>query len=76
MQNIPDKGVSGALYYLQAEYTVAGLSGSLLEVNRKRGKVRGLSRFGKAVFGRTPCYTLPAECGLNCSPSSPAHRLK
>jgi len=35
MQNIPDKGVSGASHYLKAEYTVTGLSGSLLGVNQK-----------------------------------------
>jgi len=28
----------------------------------------------EAEEARNPCYTLPAECGLNCSPSSPAHR--
>jgi len=31
MQNIPDKGVSGSLCYLQAEYTVTGLTQSLHE---------------------------------------------
>src|SRR5579872_6219776 len=25
---------------------------------------------------QSPCYNLTLRCGLNCSPSSPAHRLK
>jgi len=50
MQNIPDKGVSGASYYLEAEHTVKGLSRSLLGVNGKAGKVARRSRFGKAVL--------------------------
>jgi hypothetical protein len=31
MQNIPDKGVSGRLHYLQADYTVTGLTGMVHE---------------------------------------------
>jgi hypothetical protein len=31
MQNLPDKGVSGYSYYLLAEYTVTGLTESVLE---------------------------------------------
>ena len=32
MQNLPDKGVSGSLCYLLAEYTVTLLTESVLEV--------------------------------------------
>jgi hypothetical protein len=47
------------------------------ESTKKVGKVARRSRFGKTgVEGRTPCYTLPAGCGLNCSPASPAHRFE
>jgi hypothetical protein len=31
MQNVPDKGVSGSLHYLQADYTVTGLTESVHE---------------------------------------------
>jgi hypothetical protein len=31
MQNLPDKGVSGFLRYLQADHTVTGLTESVLE---------------------------------------------
>jgi|HubBroStandDraft_2_1064218.scaffolds.fasta_scaffold08572_6 hypothetical protein len=31
MQNLPDKGVSGSLYHLKANYTVTGLTDSACE---------------------------------------------
>jgi hypothetical protein len=34
------------------------------------------STIGPARGSRNPCYSLPAGCGLNCSPCSPAQRLK
>jgi hypothetical protein len=36
MQNLPDKGVSGSLYYLRADSTVTGLTGMVLEVKVER----------------------------------------
>jgi hypothetical protein len=67
MQNIPAKGVRASPCYLQAEYTVTGLSRGLLEVKRRMGKECGYSRFGSrgdplsAVIrleGPDPSYTL------------------
>ncbi|SRR5208282_2994367 len=50
MQNIPDKGVRRPYCYLQAEYTVTGLSRSLLEVKRRIGKVLRPFPFWKDGF--------------------------
>ena len=75
MQNIPDKGVSGAPRYLKAEHTVTGLSGSLLGVNRKSTGSDEAFPFWEGLIWRGSMLYLPAGCGLNCSPSSPAHRL-
>ena len=40
MQNLPDKGVSGYSYYLLAEYTVTGLTESVLESQGRSAEMR------------------------------------
>jgi len=56
MQNIPDKGVSGTSHYLQAEYTVTGLSGSLPGVKRRIGEtLQGLPFWEAGPSGKALC---------------------
>jgi len=52
MQNIPDKGVRASLHYLKSDYTVTGLSGSLLEVKRRMGESARAFPFWEGRFGR------------------------
>jgi hypothetical protein len=49
MQNIPDKGVSGSLCYLQADTTVTGLTQSLQESQGlEREKPRAFPDLGRS----------------------------
>ena len=66
MQNIPDKGVSGSLCYLWADYPVTGLTQSLHENQaREREKAAGISHFGtQAGWPRVRATDCPSDYSI------------
>ena len=59
MQNLPDKGVSGSLHHLKANYTVTGLTESVVESQvRSDGDRGGTSHFGPRIAAERRAGTL------------------
>jgi hypothetical protein len=76
MQNIPDKGVSGPSHYLQAEYTVTGLSGSLPGVKRRIGeKLQGFPFWAVGLMLRDQPITNSRDWEFRCDGTASWNQL-
>ena len=70
MQNLPDKGVSGSLYYLRANSTVTGLTGMVLEVKVERREAEKRFPFWVSAFDEANCCTFVAKFPVPIRPRS------